>query len=278
MDLSSYFKKQSKKIDEALNQCLPKVSERPSKLHEAMRYAVLGGGKRVRPILALAAAEAVGGDEKKVLPAACAIELIHSYSLVHDDLPCMDDDDLRRGKPTCHKKYGEETALLVGDALLTLAFKILTTTNNQNTLKDLERKLIASRWIAEAVGTKGMVGGQAVDIEFKNKEVDLPTMEYINIHKSGALIAASLKVGAFLAGGNDKKVQACYEYGKAVGLLFQIVDDRLDKEGYARIIGISEVEKEARVLRDRAVHSLKSLRGKENILTEIADFILKRDH
>ena len=183
MDIHSYLQRQAKKVDKALEGYLPKGSEHPARLHEAMRYAVLSGGKRIRPILALAACEAVSGDEKKVMPAACALEIIHNYSLVHDDLPCMDDDDSRRGQPTCHKKFGEDIAVLAGDALLTLAFKILTSMNGSDTAKGLECQLNAACLIADAVGTRGMVGGQAVDMEFQGKEADLPTLQYINTHK-----------------------------------------------------------------------------------------------
>src|SRR3989338_5484330 len=155
MNIQSYFKQQICKIDKALDATLPKANEYPSRLHEAMRYAVLAGGKRIRPIFALAACEAVGGDEKKVLPAACALELIHNYSLIHDDLPCMDDDDTRRGQPACHKQFGEDTALLAGDALLTLAFGILNQTNGSKNSKDLARQLEVAHWIAEAIGKIG---------------------------------------------------------------------------------------------------------------------------
>ncbi|MBI3315446.1 MAG: polyprenyl synthetase family protein, partial [Candidatus Omnitrophica bacterium] len=202
MDLDVYFKKQIAKIDSRLSAYLPKVKEHPSVLHEAMRYAVLSGGKRVRPVLVLAACAAVGGDEKKAMPAACAVEFIHNYSLVHDDMPCMDDDSLRRGTPTCHKKYGEDTALLVGDALLTLAFRVLSEPSGTETPGEMKRRLQVISLIAEASGTHGMVGGQAVDMEFQGKEMDLPTLEYINTHKSGALIAVSTRVGALLGGGS----------------------------------------------------------------------------
>lgn len=276
MNLEKYFNQQSSKIERALDGFLPKAKERPAKLHEAMRYAVLGGGKRVRPILALAACETVGGDIKKVLPLACALELVHSYSLVHDDLPCMDDDDLRRGKPTCHKKYGEDTALLVGDALLTLAFKILTRRNPKNNLKDLERQLTAVAWIAEAIGTRGMVGGQAVDIEFQNKDADLATLQYINVNKSGALIAVALRAGAYIGGANPRQVEALYRYGKHVGLLFQIIDDILDHEGYSKLMGIAEAREHAANLLTAAQKELKLFGHKAGRLNEIANFIYSR--
>ena len=278
MDIQKYLIKQAAKVNKALEGILPKKSEHSAVLREAMRYAVFSGGKRVRPVLALAACEAVGGNEKKVMAAACAIELIHSYSLVHDDLPCMDDDDLRRGQPTCHKKFGEATALLAGDALLTLAFKILTATDGSDSMKNLKKQLMATGLIAEAAGHLGMVGGQTVDLEFQNKEADLPTIEYINIHKTGALIAVSTRVGAYLGGGSPKQVEALYLYGKYVGFLFQIVDDIMDREGYARAIGVPEAKKEAESLLIKAKETLKFLGPKSAILNQIADFVLTRDH
>ena len=280
MNLDRYFQEQRRKIDRALEGYLPPRSERPlpdrqagSSLHEAMRYAVLLGGKRVRPILALAACEVVSGDQKEVMPAACAIEFIHNYSLVHDDLPCMDDDDIRRGKPSCHKKFGEGAALLAGDALLTLAFQILSAEGS----KKLKPRLEAIRLISEAIGNRGMIGGQVVDIETKGKEIDLPTIEYINTHKSGALIAVSLRVGAVLGGGNSGQVNSLFRYGKYAGLLFQIVDDILDGEGYAKLIGISQARKEAERLCGQAKEAIKGFGKKSQKLEQIADFILKRN-
>ena len=276
MNLNSYFQKQTSKIDKALLGFLPKTGQNASKLYEAMRYAVMSGGKRVRPILTLAACEAVGGDSRKVLPAACAVEMIHSYSLVHDDLPCMDDDALRRGKPTCHKKFGEVTALLVGDALLTLAFKILSApvkTGGENFSK---RQLEALHFISEAVGAPGMVGGQAVDMEYKNKKIDLATLEYVNIHKSGALIAASVKAGAYLGGGNAAQVRSLFRYGQVLGLLFQIVDDILDGEGYAELLGRTQALKEADEVYRRALREIKFLGKKGEILSQMAGFVRER--
>lgn len=278
MSLQSYLKKQSAKIEKALKGYLPRKEEHPSTLHEAMRYVVLSGGKRVRPILTLAACEAVGGEEKKAVPVACALELIHNYSLVHDDLPCMDDDDLRRGKPTCHKKFSEETAVLAGDALLTLAFKLLTSANSHHTMPGLKKQLEVASDIADAIGTRGMVGGQAVDIEFQNKELDLPTIEYINTHKSGALIAVSLKAGAMLGGGGPREVESLYRYGKCLGLLFQIVDDILDREGYAKVVGVSEARQEAERLHSKAKKELRPFGQKAKMLNQLTDFVLTREY
>lgn len=232
----------------------------------------------MRPILALAACELVGGEERKAMPAACALELIHNYSLAHDDLPCMDNDDLRRGKPTCHKKFGEDTAVLAGDALLTLAFRVLSDMNGHHTAKDLKRQLEVASMIADAIGTHGMVGGQAVDMEFQKKELDLPTMEYINTHKSGALIAVSLKAGAVLGGGKKNQIEPLYRYGKYLGLLFQIVDDILDREGYAKVIGVPEARCEAASLHFKAKKELRSFGHKAERLSQLADFVLTRKH
>lgn len=273
MTLEVYLKKQSAKIDRALERYLPGVHEQPKNLTQAMRYAVLSGGKRVRPILVLAAAEAVGGDEKKVMAAACAIEWIHSYSLVHDDLPCMDDDKERRGKPTCHIKYGEVDALLAGDALLTQAFHILSTIDAKI---PPARHIEAIRLIAEAAGYRGMVGGQSLDMAFQGKEMDLPTIEYINTHKSGALIAVSTRIGALLGGGSQNQVDKLYRYGKYVGLLFQIADDIMDEQGYAQVIGVHEAKDEANTLLGLAKKELKGFGKKAQILEQIADFVINR--
>ncbi|MBI3252485.1 MAG: polyprenyl synthetase family protein [Candidatus Omnitrophica bacterium] len=275
MTLDSYLKKQTEKINRALEGCLPPARERPAKLHEAMREAVLSGGKRVRPILTLAACEAAGGKEEAALPAACAIELIHNYSLVHDDLPAMDDDDTRRGRAACHVKFGEETAILAGDALLTLAFNVLCR-GDSSSRPNAGRILRTIHLISEAIGTRGMVGGQAVDLEFQKKEMDLPTAEYINTRKSGALIAVSARVGALVAGAAKKEEEALYRYGKFLGLLFQIVDDILDCQGYAKVIGVSESKKEALLLSQRAKKEIKIFGKKGTTLNQLADFVLNR--
>ena len=274
--LEKYFEKQIQKIDKELAKNLPRKTDRPARLHEAMRYSVLAPGKRIRPILVLAAAEAVGGKEKDVMPAAVALEYVHSYSLIHDDLPCMDDDDMRRGQPTCHKKFDEETALLAGDALLTQAFFVLSSDSKNSTIS--QKQLGVIRMISEAIGSYGMVGGQAVDLEFQKKEADLPTIEFINAKKSGALIAVATRVGAYLGGGSAKEVEAFYRYGKALGLLFQIVDDILDREGYAKVLGVTEARNEADSLVKKAKRELSFLGHKAAILNEITDFVFKRTY
>jgi len=245
-------------------------------LNQAMRYAVLSGGKRIRPILTLGACEAVGGKEADVIDAACALELIHNYSLVHDDLPCMDNDALRRGKPSCHAKFDEVTALLAGDALLTLAFKILSRSEPKKSLSNKQKSLQAIEWISEAIGNEGMVGGQALDMEFQKKEPDLATLEYINTHKSGALIAVSCRVGAYLGGGTPREVEWLYCHGKYVGLLFQIVDDIMDNQGYARAIGIRDAQEKTASLLAKAKNQLLPFGKKGRFLEAIADFIVTR--
>ncbi len=275
-DLDVFFEAEKKKIETHLERVLPRAEARPADLCAAVRYAVLSGGKRIRPILALEACRAVGGNERDALPAAAALELIHSYSLVHDDLPCMDDDDVRRGQPTCHKKYGEVTALLAGDALLTLAFRVLANPDGLRGATAFARRLRATAVVAEAAGLHGMVGGQAVDVLFKEKEPDLPTIEYINAHKSGALIAAALEAGAILGGGTPREIAALAHYGRSIGLLFQVVDDILDREGYAKVIGVPEARKEAEELLERAKRHLAPLRAQGRVLEEIAEFILMR--
>jgi geranylgeranyl diphosphate synthase, type II len=271
MDIQRYLNDKSRKIDAALSKFLPPANEHPAKLSEAMRYAVLGGGKRIRPMFALAACEAVGGKEGSVMAAACALELVHSYSLVHDDLPCMDNDTMRRGKPSCHAKFGEVTALLAGDALLTRAFGILVCGGAPD-----KRKLTALQWIAEAVGHQGMVGGQALDMEFQDKEMDLPTAEFINTHKTGALIAVSTRVGAYLGGGSPSQVKALYQYGKSVGLLFQLTDDIMDGQGYAKVIGPHDTREEAARLLAQAKKALSPLKFRGRTLAAIAEFVATR--
>lgn len=276
MKLDAYLRRQRALVDRALDRLLPPARVRPARLHEAMRYAVLQGGKRIRPVLVLASCQAVGGRAEQAMPAACAVEFIHGYSLVHDDLPSMDDDATRRGQPTCHKKYGEATALLVGDALQTLAFETLAGAPCRSAAES-RRRLEGARLLAAAAGSHGMVGGQCVDIETAGSGPDVPTLEYINTHKTGALIAVSTRLGGYLGGGSPRQVRDLYDYGKSLGLLFQIIDDIMDKEGYAKSIGIAEAEREARKLHDRAKSHLASFGKKGAILAQIADFILTRD-
>ena len=235
MDLKDYLKKRCQLVDRALERFLPEGGELPASLHGSMRYSVFAGGKRVRPVLLLAACEAVGGEVEPALPAACAMEMIHTYSLIHDDLPAMDDDDFRRGNPTNHKVYGEATAILAGDALLTEAFILLSRSEDAG---DASARLRVIHEIARAAGSRGMVGGQVVDMESEGKgAIDLAILSYIHTHKTGALIRASVRAGAILGGAKEQGLEALTRYGDAIGLAFQIADDILDVEGTTEQLG-----------------------------------------
>lgn len=235
MDLKVYLEEKKSIIDKALDDILNPPKIMPVKIHEAMRYSVFAGGKRLRPILCITACEAVGSSFEKALPVACALELIHTYSLIHDDLPAMDDDDLRRGKPTNHIVFGEAIAILAGDALLTYAFEIIS----QFGLKTQEKDAVfqVGQEIAQAAGTMGMIGGQVVDILSENKKIDAKTLEYIHNHKTGALIKASVRAGAILGKGNSEQIKHLTHYAENLGLAFQITDDLLDIFGDEKKIG-----------------------------------------
>lgn len=269
MNISEYLKKRSKIVDEALDLYMPRSDEYPKSIHKAMRYSVFSGGKRVRPILVMASCEACGGSIKEALAFACAVEIIHAYSLIHDDLPAMDNDDYRRGKLTCHRKFSEATAILAGDALLTFAFELFGCGNNPKINNE------AIKTIADAIGTYGMIGGQVVDIECKG-EADLPTLTYINAHKTGALIAASCKIGGIAAGASKRKLRALERYGEYIGFTFQVVDDILDEEGFALALGGGGARREAVRLVDKAKKELKIFANRAKPLKELADFILNR--
>jgi geranylgeranyl diphosphate synthase type II len=221
-------------VDRALDEILPRPEGPAARLHEAMRYAVFGGGKRLRPLLAIAACEALGGREDDVLTAAAALELVHTYSLVHDDLPAMDDDDLRRGRPTVHKAFGEAEAILAGDALLTLAFEVLATTPPA---APAPRRAEAVAVVARRSGVAGMVGGQLADLEAERKPAALATLEWIHRHKTGALLQASAEVGAIHAGASPADRTALARFAGALGLAFQIADDILDRTASATALG-----------------------------------------
>lgn len=229
MELKSYLEEKKILIDNALDKVLFKPNEMPGKIHEAMRYSVFAGGKRLRPILCLAACEAVGGKVEDALPIGCALELIHTYSLIHDDLPAMDNDDLRRGKPTNHIVFGEGLAILAGDALLTYAFEIIGGLGLVK--KEKEKYLQIVLEIAKAAGTQGMIGGQVVDILSENQKISPETLYYIHNHKTGALIKGAIKTGAIVGGGKPGQIDALVKYGDKLGLAFQITDDLLDIYG-----------------------------------------------
>jgi len=235
MELKIYLKEKKGIIDNALDKILYKGEMVPPELQEAMRYSVFAGGKRLRPILCLAACEAVGGNAEEVLPVACALELIHTYSLIHDDLPAMDNDDLRRGKPTNHIVFGEALAILAGDALLTYAFEILSGLGLK--AKEKEKIFQVAFEIAKAAGAQGMIGGQVVDMLSENRRITEETLFYIHNHKTGALIKGAIKAGAILGGGSSGQIESLMHYGDNLGLAFQITDDLLDVLGDEEKVG-----------------------------------------
>ncbi len=233
--LKAYLQDRQKIVEEALEHYLPGEDNIPADIYKAVRYSVFNGGKRIRPILCLAAAEAVGGDLGPAIPVACSLELIHAYSLIHDDLPAMDNDDFRRGKPTCHKVFGEDIAILAGDALLTEAFVLLS--GMEKVRLSAERRLAVIQEIAQAAGICGMVGGQALDVLSGKFTPDENTLREIHRRKTGALIVAAIKSGAIISNAGKDKIQALAEYGINVGLAFQIADDILNVEGDRELMG-----------------------------------------
>ncbi|MGI6587801.1 MAG: polyprenyl synthetase family protein [Peptococcia bacterium] len=236
MDLKAYLQERSTLVDQALQEIIPAEELYPPKIHQAMHYSVFAGGKRLRPILCLAAAEALGKEYQPLLPVACAIEMIHTYSLIHDDLPVMDDDDYRRGKLTNHKVYGEGMAVLAGDALLTYAFEILACYGKKHQKQEIAWQVL--REIAVAAGTEGMIGGQVVDLESAGKNLaDKELLTYIHTHKTGALFRVSLRSGALLAGANTEELACLTLYAEKFGLAFQITDDLLDIVGDQKKLG-----------------------------------------
>ncbi|CAN1160841.1 Geranylgeranyl pyrophosphate synthase, chloroplastic [Linum perenne] len=224
-NFETYMATKATRINKALEDAIP--IQRPVKIHEAMRYSLLAGGKRVRPVLCIAACEMVGGDEALAMPMACATEMIHTMSLIHDDLPCMDDDDLRRGKPTSHKMYGEDTAILAGDALLSLSFEHVAAETPLGRVS-AERVVRSIAELGSAVGAAGLVAGQIVDIASEGEKVSLEQLEYIHIHKTARLLEAAVVCGAILGGADEDSIVKVRKYSRCVGLLFQVVDDILD--------------------------------------------------
>jgi len=278
-------------VDAALDRWLPRPPACPARLAAAMRHAVLCGGKRVRPLLALMSCAACGGAEDDALAAACAVELVHGYSLVHDDLPALDDDDVRRGRPTVHKAFDEATAILAGDGLLTLAFELLA-----REIAEADLAAACIRELAVAAGAAGMVGGQADDLaglaDADDPHAALPPLEAIHVRKTGALLLASVRLGAIVARADDSARQALDEYGRRVGLVFQIVDDILDLEqdgnavtecagiqavpNFAALLGLDETRRRAGQLVDEANAALQPLGVAAQELRELAQFILRR--
>ncbi len=282
------------RTERALDTRLPTATTPPIRLHEAMRYATLGGGKRVRACLVYAAGAALGAREEALDAPACAVELIHSYSLVHDDLPCMDDDDLRRGKPTCHKAYDEATALLVGDSLQALAFEILA--HDALLTANPARRLEMIAALARAAGSQGMAGGQAIDLASVGKRLGLDELQDMHARKTGALIRAAVRLGALAAErAGENLIAALDHYAEAVGLAFQIADDVLDVEGetgvlgkragadearnkptYATLLGPDGARTKAKALLDHALESLAPLGDNGAMLTQLARYIVER--
>ena len=230
LDIRQYLERKREEVDHYLQSVIPNAETMPTTLHESMRYSLFAGGKRVRPILAIAAAEAVGDAGQVVLPVASSLELIHTYSLIHDDLPAMDNDDFRRGKPTNHKVYGEAMAILAGDALLTLAFELCTHAHAEHSL-DAARQVRLIQELAVGSGNLGMVGGQVLDIQAENKDIDLATLQSIHKHKTGMLIRAAVRMGAITAGATTTQLDDLTIYAENIGLAFQIADDVLNVTG-----------------------------------------------
>ncbi len=279
------------RIELALSDYVAGSSTSPSTLTAAVRYSLLGGGKRLRPLLVLTAAEACGSDYRSALPAACAVEMIHTYSLIHDDLPAMDDDDLRRGRPTCHKVFGEALAILAGDALLTLAFEVLA-----RHTKPAETAARCCAALAEAAGAAGMVGGQVDDLAAEQGGGTLETLESIHARKTGAMLLVSLRLGALVAGADETKTVALIEYGRRLGLAFQIADDLLDVQGdeaamgkrvkkdsqrhkltFPALLGIEESRRRAETLIDEACQALSPLGQRAECLEQIARYVVERN-
>jgi farnesyl diphosphate synthase len=291
-DFSAWTQACQTRMESVLAEWLPPASIAPQRLHEAMRYAVLGGGKRVRPLLAFAAAEVTGATIDRVQHAAAAVELIHAYSLAHDDMPAMDDDALRRGKPTVHVEFDEATALLAGDALQSLAFDILA---SQPLAPDADTQLGMVRLLAQAAGSRGMAGGQAIDLASVGKPLDLTELEFMHIHKTGALIRASVLLGAQCGSVPDATRTALDHYAKCIGLAFQVVDDVLDAETptatlgktagkdaannkptYVSLLGVTRARELALELRADAHAALAHLGARAERLRQLADFVVER--
>ncbi|MEW6410205.1 MAG: polyprenyl synthetase family protein [Nitrospirota bacterium] len=299
MDIKAYLEDLKNLIDTFLESVIPPSNCYPEALHNSIRYSLFAGGKRLRPILTIAAFEAVkekscDSRNRSLLSVASAMELIHTYSLIHDDLPAIDDDDYRRGVPTNHKVFGEAIAILAGDALLTMAFLLLS--NKEYTCDVPPHRVIEIvSEISEAAGNFGMVGGQVVDIISEGKEIDFDTLHYIHTHKTGALIRASVRVGGILSEANESQMEALTTYGKSIGLAFQIADDILDIEGideemgkstgsdvaknkktYPAVIGIEDSKLKAEELRDTAIEAISIFGDYADPLRGIAEFVVHR--
>lgn len=267
----SHFDNLRKSIDRALDKFLPFAKDKPTVIHRAMRYSIFSGGKRIRPVIVLETCRACGGRISAAAAAACAVEFIHAYSLIHDDLPSMDNDDYRRGKPACHKAFGEANAILAGDALLTLAFSLIADNYDPKTAAEMIKEL------SRAAGTKGMVGGQALDINNKGRKIRKTAMHTINRLKTAKLFEASAKIGAIAAGAGAKKINAAGKYGLNLGIAFQLTDDIIDKDGVVRSSGCVGARRSAKKAIGRAKEALKIFGRSADRLHAIAEDILGRN-
>ena len=294
MNLKRYLRSHQKEIDRALDRYLPRPNTKPATLHRAMRYSLFAGGKRLRPILCLAAAEACGGKTHNALPLACALECIHTYSLVHDDLPSMDNDDFRRGRPTCHKVFGDGIAILAGDALLTVAFEIASSANPVPRYGSSD----FLREIAVAAGSQRLIAGQVADLEAEGKDVNRDQLRYIHQNKTAAILTTSVRLGAMSANVASKKLRAVTQFGRGLGLAFQVIDDILDvtqtseilgksagkditakKATYPAIIGLEKSRAEARRLTRQAHEALSVFQSDAaEPLHALANYLLEREY
>ncbi|HVG02126.1 MAG TPA: farnesyl diphosphate synthase [Nitrospira sp.] len=294
LDIRQYLERKREEVDGYLQSVIPSAETMPTTLHESMRYSLFAGGKRVRPILAIAAAEAIGEANQSVLPVAASLELIHTYSLIHDDLPAMDNDDFRRGKPTNHKVYGEAMAILAGDALLTMAFELCTGESGEHGI-EAGRQVRLIRELAVGAGNIGMVGGQVLDIQAENQDIDLATLQSIHKHKTGMLIRAAVRMGAIAGGGTAAQLDELTVYAENIGLAFQIADDVLNvtgtreelgknpntdaqrgKKTYPTFYGVDGAKQLAEECVNRANSRLASFGAKADPLRELARYITSR--
>jgi len=291
-DLDAYIKRRRRDIEKALQQSLPRATTRPCQLHKAMRHSLFAGGKRLRPLLTLAAAEACGGDPMPAMPLACAVECIHTFSLIHDDLPCMDDDELRRGVPTCHVVFGEATALLAGDALQALAFELAS--SHPGSRRHPTATII--RNLAHASGSRCLVGGQVMDMEAEGRDTTPGELRRIHEGKTAALLTSSLQLGGMSANATPSQYNALTTFGHSLGLAFQIIDDILDvtqsseqlgktagkdhavgKATFPAIIGLDRSRREAKRLTDRALDALETFKSNGTPLRSLANHLLDRE-
>ncbi|MEM7014477.1 MAG: polyprenyl synthetase family protein [Verrucomicrobiota bacterium] len=288
MNFDDYIKDRRELVEAALDAALPADTERPETLHKAMRHSIFAGGKRLRPILCLAAAEACGGSVEAAMPLGVAVECLHTYTLIHDDLPCMDDDDFRRGHPTCHKVFGDGIAVLAGDALQALAFEICGAQRKGGEF---------ARELAETSGSKKLVGGQVLDLEGEDKQLTLEELKYVHLSKTAALLTTTVRFGAMSANATDEQLLALTDFGQACGLAFQIIDDILDvtqsseqlgksagkdeasdKSTFPALLGLEESKAEAHRLTERAKADLEIFGERGEALSALANYLLDRDY